>query len=189
MGIDAIKKCEIAIGGKRQLEEISQLLNKDCIKYTLVKLLDVIDYIKENRDKDICVIVSGDTGFYSLLPFLRKYFSKDEVNVIPGISSYQYLFSRLGEPWHEYRPMSVHGREADYVEELKKSKGVILLTDDKNTPFVIGKNLYDNGFRDVEIIVGERLSYEDECITCVDISEYGKLDREFKMNIVVVRKV
>lgn len=85
--------------------------------------------------------------------------------------------------------MSVHGREADYVEELKKSKGVILLTDDKNTPFVIGKNLYDNGFRDVEIIVGERLSYEDECITCVDITEYGKLDREFKMNIVVVRKV
>ena len=40
----------------------------------------------------------------------------------------------------------------------------------------------------MEIIVGEKLSYPDEKITFVDIEEYKKLNREFSMNIVVVRR-
>lgn len=43
----AIKECEIAIGGKRQLEEIGVLLPENCEKYTLGKLLELIDYIKK----------------------------------------------------------------------------------------------------------------------------------------------
>lgn len=187
-GIRCINECEIAIGGKRQLEEISSLLNDSCEKYTLGKLIEVIEYIKKHREKKICVIVSGDTGFYSLLPFLRKYFGRDELNVIPGISSYQYLFSRLAEPWHQYTPMSVHGRDMDYLDALSKSQGVILLTDDKNIPYTIAKDIYNNGFKNIEIIVGERLSYEDEKITVVDIEDFEKLNRDFQMNITIARK-
>ena len=99
IGIESIKKCEIAIGGVRQLEEISSLLLPTCEKYTLGKLSDLIEFINRNKDRKICMIVSGDTGFYSLLSFLRKSYSREELNVIPGISSYQYLFSRIGEVW------------------------------------------------------------------------------------------
>lgn len=188
IGINIIKTCDIAIGGARQLQEISHLLKEDTYKYTLKKLLDVIDFIKENRHKKICVIVSGDTGFYSLLPFLKKYFNNDELNVIPGISSFQYLFSRIAEPWQEYELISCHGRENDYINVLKYKKGVALLTDDKNTPYVIAKNLYDNGYKDFEIIIGERLSYEDEKITRLNIKDFENLNHDFKMNIVVLRK-
>lgn len=134
------------------------------------------------------MIVSGDTGFYSLLSFMRKNYSREELNVIPGISSYQYLFSRIGEAWQDYRLLSVHGREASYIEELKNSKGIVLLTDDKNTPYVIAKNIYEAGYKDMEIVIGERLSYPDERITFMDIKEYEKLNREFAINIVIVRK-
>ena len=134
------------------------------------------------------MIVSGDTGFYSLLSFMRKNYPREELNVIPGISSYQYLFSRIGEAWQDYRLLSVHGREASYIEELKNSKGIVLLTDDKNTPYVIAKNIYEAGYKDMEIVIGERLSYPDERITFMDIKEYEKLNREFAMNIVVVRR-
>lgn len=134
------------------------------------------------------MIVSGDTGFYSLLSFMRKNYSREELNVIPGISSYQYLFSHIGEVWQDYRLLSVHGREASYIEELKNSKGIVLLTDDKNTPYVIAKNIYEAGYKDMEIVIGERLSYPDERITFMDIKEYEKLNREFAMNIVVVRR-
>lgn len=135
------------------------------------------------------MIVSGDTGFYSLLSFMRKNYSREELNVIPGISSYQYLFSRIGEAWQDYRLLSVHGREASYIEELKNSKGIVLLTDDKNTPYVIAKNIYEAGYKDMEIVIGERLSYPDEKITFIDIKEYEKLNREFAINIVIVRKL
>jgi len=40
----------------------------------------------------------------------------------------------------------------------------------------------------VEIIVGEKLSYLDEKITFINIEDYEKLNREFYMNIVIVRK-
>lgn len=171
------------------MEEISSLLQSNCEKYTLGKLVELIDYINLHRERKICVIVSGDTGFYSLLSFLRKNYSREELNVIPGISSFQYLFSRIGEVWQDYKLLSVHGREAEYVEIFSKEKGIVLLTDNINTPYVIAKNIYEAGYRDVEIIVGERLSYPDERITFVDIEEYEKLNREFSMNIVLVRKL
>lgn len=187
-GIESIKSCEIIISGARQLLDIEKLLIPDTQKYTLKKLLDVIDFINNNRDKKICVVVSGDTGFYSLVPFLEKYFKKDELNIIPGISSFQYLFSKIGDVWQNYAISSVHGRENDYINMLKNHLGIALLTDNKNTPYMIAKNIYDNGFKGYEIIIGEQLSYEDEKITYCDIENYEKLNRNFEMNVVIVRR-
>lgn len=76
----------------------------------------------------------------------------------------------------------------DYIKEIESNPGIVLLTDDKNTPYTIARDIYENGFKDMEVIVGERLSYEDEKISVVDIENYQELDREFKMNITVIRK-
>lgn len=187
-GRKAIETCEVVIGGSRQLEELDELISKDCEKYILGKLSEVVDFIRSGEGRDITVVVSGDTGFYSLLPFLKRNFRDEELKVIPGISSYQYLFSRIGECWQNYTLASVHGRDFDYIEGLKNGAGVVLLTDDKNTPYEIAKNIYQSGIKDIEIVIGERLSYPDEKITKLDVSEYEKLNREFKMNIVILRK-
>lgn len=187
-GRKAIETCEVVIGGSRQLEELDELISKDCEKYILGKLSEVVDFIRSREGKDITVVVSGDTGFYSLLPFLKRNFRDEELKIIPGISSYQYLFSRIGECWQNYTLASVHGRDFDYIEGLKNGIGVVLLTDEKNTPYNIAKNIYQSGIEDIEIVIGERLSYPDEKITKLDVNEYEKLDREFKMNIVILRK-
>lgn len=187
-GRKAIETCEVVIGGSRQLEELDELISKDCEKYILGKLSEVVDFIRSREGKDITVVVSGDTGFYSLLPFLKRNFRDEELKVIPGISSYQYLFSRIGECWQNYTLASVHGRDFDYIEGLKTGTGVVLLTDEKNTPYNIAKNIYQSGIEDIEIVIGERLSYPDEKITKLAVNEYEKLNREFKMNIVILRK-
>lgn len=187
-GRKAIETCEVVIGGSRQLEELDELISKDCEKYILGKLSEVVDFIRSREGKDITVVVSGDTGFYSLLPFLKRNFRDEELKVIPGISSYQYLFSRIGECWQNYTLASVHGRDFDYIEGLKSGTGVVLLTDEKNTPYNIAKNIYQSGIEDIEIVIGERLSYPDEKITKLAVNEYEKLNREFKMNIVILRK-
>lgn len=187
-GRKAIETCEIVIGGSRQLEELDELISKDCEKYILGKLSEVVDFIRSKEGKDIAVVVSGDTGFYSLLPFLKRNFRDEELRVIPGISSYQYLFSKIGECWQNYTLASVHGRDFDYIESLKNKTGVVLLTDDKNTPYEIAKNICQCGIENIEIVIGERLSYPDEKITKVNVKDYEKLNREFKMNIVILRK-
>lgn len=188
-GINKIKKSEIIIGGERQLEEVKSLLSNQQI-YIIKKLDEMKAFVSKNLDKSIVFVVSGDTGYYSLLTYLKKSFTEQKFNVIPGISSFQYLFSKIEMTWEHYLLCSVHGRENDYAEIFKNSKsGVVLLTDEKNNPIEISKTLIKNNILNAEIIIGERLSYEDEAITRFLVGDYKKYDKKYGMNITIVRKV
>lgn len=189
IGVKYIKESDIVIGGKRQLEEIKTLL-KDQKSYTLGKLDLLKEFMLENENKKIVIIVSGDTGYYSLLTYLKRTFFHINFKVIPGISSFQYLFSKLEMTWENFSLHSVHGREFDYVQGIENSnKGVVLLTDSINNPIKIAKTLLENGIENIEIIVGERLSYTDECITKFKVKDYEKYSRDYLMNVTILRKI
>ena len=187
-GVKGIKNCEIVIGGKRHLEEVEELLDNQ-ERFPLEKLQEMLNYIDKNRNKKITVVVSGDTGYYSLLTYLEKNLGKENLEVISGISSFQYLFSRLAMTWEKYTLCSVHGRSCEYIEALKNSQeGIVLLTDNINNPYIIGKNLLENGFENVEIIVGERLSYGDEKITRFKAKDVEEHQRDYQMNVTILKK-
>ena len=189
-GIECIKEAEIIVGSTRQLSDLKAIISEKQEIYTLGKLTELITYLKENIERKITIIVSGDTGYYSLVPYLSKNLSKDILNIIPNISSYQYLFSKLGENWQNFRLASVHGREFDYVKNIddKDIAGLVLLTDDIQNPYEVSKNLYNNGIRNLTVIVGENLSYDNEKITILEIEDYEKLNRKFDMNVLVLKK-
>ena len=189
-GIDSIKEAEIIIGSTRQLSDLKTIISEKQEIYILGKLNELITYLKENVERKIAIIVSGDTGYYSLVPYLSKTLSKDILNIIPNISSYQYLFSKIGENWQNFRLASVHGREFDYVKNIDDEDiaGLVLLTDDIQNPYEITKKLYDNGIRNLTIIVGENLSYDNEKITILEIENYKKLNRKFDMNVLILKK-
>ena len=189
-GIDCIKEAEIIIGSTRQLSDLKTIISEKQEIYILGKLNELITYLKENVERKITIIVSGDTGYYSLVPYLSKYLSKDILNIIPNISSYQYLFSKLGENWQNFRLASVHGREFNYIKNINDEdiSGLVLLTDDIQNPYEITKKLYTNGIRNLIIIVGENLSYDNEKITILEIENYEKLNRKFDMNVLILKK-
>ena len=189
-GIDCIKEAEIIIGSTRQLSDLKTIISEKQEIYILGKLNELITYLKENVERKITIIVSGDTGYYSLVPYLSKNLTKDILNIIPNISSYQYLFSKIGENWQNFRLASVHGREFDYVKNIddKDIAGLVLLTDDIQNPYEVSKNLYNNGIRNLTVIVGENLSYDNEKITILEIEDYEKLNRKFDMNVLVLKK-
>ena len=189
-GIECIKEAEIIVGSTRQLSDLKAIISERQEIYILGKLTELIAYLKENIERKITIIVSGDTGYYSLVPYLSKNLSKDILNIIPNISSYQYLFSKLGENWQNFRLASVHGREFDYIKNIddKDIAGLVLLTDDIQNPYEVSKNLYNNGIRNLTVIVGENLSYDNEKITILEIEDYEKLNRKFNMNVLVLKK-
>ena len=189
-GIDCVKEAEIVVGSTRQLSDLKTIISEKQEIYILGKLSELIAYLKENIEKKITIIVSGDTGYYSLVPYLSKYLSKDILNIIPNISSYQYLFSKIGENWQNFRLASVHGREFDYVKNIDDENiaGLVLLTDDIQNPYEVSKNLYNNGIRNLTVIVGENLSYDNEKITILEIEDYEKLNRKFDMNVLILKK-
>ena len=190
VGIDCVKEAEIIVGSTRQLSDLKTIISEKQEIYILGKLSQLIAYLKENIEKKITIIVSGDTGYYSLVPYLSKNLSKDILNIIPNISSYQYLFSKMGENWQNFRLASVHGREFDYVKNIDDEDiaGLVLLTDDIQNPYEVSKNLYNNGIRNITVIVGENLSYDNEKITILEIEDYEKLNRKFDMNVLILKK-
>ena len=189
-GIDCVKEAEIIVGSTRQLSDLKTIISEKQEIYTLGKLSELIDYLKENIERKITIIVSGDTGYYSLVPYLSKNLSKDILNIIPNISSYQYLFSKIGENWQNFRLASVHGREFDYIKNIDDEDiaGLVLLTDDIQNPYEVSKNLYNSGVRNLTVIVGENLSYDNEKITILEIGDYEKLNRKFEMNVLILKK-
>ncbi|MGL5123301.1 MAG: precorrin-6y C5,15-methyltransferase (decarboxylating) subunit CbiE [Fusobacteriaceae bacterium] len=176
------------------MESIKHLAQNKEI-FILKKFTDLICFLEEKKEVEIAVIVSGDSGFYSLLNYLKKEVNLcrlgenfEYLNVIPGISSYQYLFSKLKKCWHDYLLVSLHGREFNYIDIFKISnKGLVLLTDNVNTPRTIGKKLSENSLGNIKIIVGENLSYENEKIYSFLAKDYYKYN-DFSLNIVILEK-
>ena len=181
-----IEKSDIIIGGKRHIESLEKYAENKEYYYIKADLQKVLNFIEKNRNKKISLILSGDTGFYSMLAFMRKHFKANELNVIPGISSIQYMFAKVSDYWNNAFVSSVHGREIDYVEKLHEFGKIGLLTDNKNTPQKIAERLVEAGMGDAIIFVGENLSYENERILKFLAKETIKTEEKFEMNVVVI---
>ena len=111
-------------GGKRHLETYEM---KGCKVLLKMPLIDTINDMKEHfKDKQVAVLVSGDTGFYSFLEMIRSDFSDDQIETYPGISSLQYMFSRLNKSYHDAYIGSVHGRAVaeDIFNTYKKTSPI-----------------------------------------------------------------
>ena len=179
-----ISSADIVIGGKRHLESIDTSAEKFILR---MPLSDSVNYIKENyKKKQVAVIVSGDTGFYSLLDYLKKNFSNNELLCFPGISSLQYLFSKLNMSYKEAFIGSVHGRDLDLKDLLLKYKILGLLTDQKMTPSKIAKEIISLNLNG-KLHIGENLSYDNECVKTFEFKEV--LNKEFNKLCVVVIEI
>ena len=181
-----IEKSDIIIGGKRHIESLGKYAENKEYCYINADLQRVLDFIENNRAKKMSLILSGDTGFYSMLTFMRQHFKANELNVIPGISSIQYMFAKVSNYWNDAFVSSVHGRNTEYVGKLREFGKIGLLTDNKNTPQRIAQEVAEAGMSEATIFVGENLSSKNEEILEMSVKEMMVYARDFKMNVVLV---
>ncbi|HWI54999.1 MAG TPA: precorrin-6y C5,15-methyltransferase (decarboxylating) subunit CbiE [Desulfobacteria bacterium] len=160
-----VRDSDVLIGGERALKAFDSL-NK---KRFLIKnnLKEMVDFINKHRiDFKVAVLASGDPSFFGILEFLKRNFSKSELEVTPGISSAQLACARLCISWHDAAFFSVHGRNTEGLCRIAREFGkVIVLTDPKNTPGVIARGLVREGLSARKVYVCENLSTDDEGIT------------------------
>ena len=159
-----IDQSDVIIGGKRNLQNYSHL-NKE--KLVVGNNLEEISaFISENiGNKVISILASGDPGIFSIMEYLKNKLEDQEIEVIPGISSFQYLCAKLNLSWHDVLITSLHGREQeDLINTLRNNKKVMLFTGGTSSPQGICRKLIENGLNDVKITVGENLSYPEERI-------------------------
>lgn len=128
-------------------------------------------YLKRIQGQPAAVLVSGDPGFFSLLPWLKKQFPGEKIQVVPGISSLQMAFARLTATWEQATFISLHGRDLALLQavmpELRQGRmKLALLTGGRNSPAAVGQYLRDNGLAGYPIWVGAALgTAEERCLT------------------------
>lgn len=158
--IEVMRNCDLILGFKRALESLDFIDNEKEAKTTLK---GIIDALEENPNKNIAVVASGDPNFYGITDFINRNYPGD-LEVIPGISSYQYLMGRINRSWQGAYLSSVHGRNEDFISKVREHKKSIWLTDKERNPKELSRLLIESKI-ECQIVVGENLSYEDEKIT------------------------
>ena len=146
------------------------------------------DIEKALQSGPVAVLVSGDSGIYSLTPLLLKRFrDQADVRIVPGVSSMQYLCAAAGEKWDDAAILSVHGRkvsEALILDAADENRRAVFFCGPDKTPQWLCRLLSDNGLGGVRVTVGERLSYDGETITTGAAADLA--DREFDALSVVL---
>jgi cobalt-precorrin-7 (C5)-methyltransferase len=157
--------CDLLVGGRRNLA-LFDFPGQEKIEIT-GKIAPVIEQVKEKMaDRKIGILVSGDTGIYSILPRLVSEFGREALDVYPGISAVQYMFARLGLTWEKADFISLHGRQcADLPAALNSPLPVVFFTDRRNTPALVCRKLVDAGLAAKKVYLGEDLSYAHEKIS------------------------
>lgn len=150
-------------------------IKADCVK----NVEEVLEIIKQSPDVDI--LASGDPCFFGIVEYLKK----NNVNVdeiIPGLSSFQYMMAKLKKSWNDAQFISLHGREEGFLKVM--SGGIfIMLTDKNNPPYAISKRLYSLGVKG-RIYAGFNLSYPQEKIIVKNIGE--KIEDISNLSVVVI---
>ncbi|MBU3133037.1 precorrin-6y C5,15-methyltransferase (decarboxylating) subunit CbiE [Clostridium gasigenes] len=158
--VSVLNKCNIILGFSRAIESIDYIESEKIIINSLEKILNASN---EYKQEDVAIVASGDPTFYGITNYFKKNYIGD-IKVIPGISSFQYLTCKLNMAWNNAFLGSLHGREEDFIENVKRYKISIWLTDKKNNPAKLSGILIKESI-DCNVIVGENLSYENEVIT------------------------
>ncbi|MEG0642065.1 MAG: precorrin-6y C5,15-methyltransferase (decarboxylating) subunit CbiE [Clostridium sp.] len=180
--IETLKSVDLILGFKRALESIDFIEGN---KEVIGTLKDTVSMINENKELNIGVLASGDPSYYGITNYIKNNVSMT-IEVIPGLSSFQYLTTKLVLPWQGAYLGSMHGREDNFINKVKEYEMSLWLTDKKYKANYLCEMLVNANIR-ATMYVGENLSYEDEKITIGTLEELRL--RDFSdLSVVVIKK-
>ena len=181
LGEKLIQNSDVVIGGKRNLESIVDFEGEKIEISSNLK--EIVEYINNNKHKQISVIASGDPLIYGIGRYLSKNIDKEDLNIVSGISSLQYIFSKVHIDMYDLYITSSHGKTPDFDYVLSHKK-VCMVTDKIIGPKEICKQILDRNLEKT-IVVGENLSYDNERITIGSPEDILNLE-DFDMCVVVI---
>lgn len=168
--VDTVKTSDYTVGSTRAIDLFDDVNNKIAfnVKDLLDKLEKGVDLAIEGNT--VSILSTGDPGFSGVLNTVlriarEKNFPEEKIEVIPGISSLQLAAARNHIQWDNANVMTFHGREniEDILKVINNGKTTIALPSKKVRD--MAQFLLDDGVDEHrEVVVCERLSYDDEKI-------------------------
>jgi precorrin-6Y C5,15-methyltransferase (decarboxylating) len=168
----AIESAEVVVGSVRQLDLAD--LPSTCDRVVLAGPLDdVFDRVAEHRERGtrVCVLASGDPGFFGIVRTLGERFGPGALAVFPAPSSIAMAFARVGLSWDDAVVVSAHGRSLDAaIATAGAASKVAILTSPDNPPEVIGTALLAVGCGPRDVAVVTRIGEPGDTVTRCDLA-------------------
>lgn len=173
-------------GKAENRQESAAAVEKETKYYKAYLPDDVIQIVSKHPEwKRAVILYSGDTGFFSgasrMAERLRE--AGYPFTVYPGTSCVSYLAARLGTHWEDAAIYSAHGRELSVDRVMKRlcdpeepAKRAFILMGGKNGAGQFCERLTQAGYGNVQVTVGENLSYPEEQIRSGTAEEMKKLE-------------
>ena len=189
--IDTVEMSDYTVGSTRAVELFDNAQNK--IAFNVKNLTEKLsEGVKLAADgKTVSILSTGDPGFSGVLNTVLRLsdevnFSKENIEVIPAVSSLQLAAARCQIQWDDANVMTFHGREN--VEELlpviNNGKTTIALPSRKVKD--MAQFLIDKGIeKERKVTVCERLSYPDEKIVTSTLNDIAHSEFTYMCIIVI----
>lgn len=171
---EARKTAELAdvlFGAPRMLEAFSGSNQR---KYPFYLAKDIAEIIAKEDAGNFAVLVSGDVGFYSAASAIVAELVEYDVSFIPGISTVNAFFARLKKPWQDAQFISAHGRCADIVSSVRRSRLSFCITGGNIGE--LGASLTKAGLGGVKAYIGENIGGEDEKLFETTAAKLSEMD-------------
>lgn len=161
--VNAVREADIVLTSDRLSESLKEL-NQDV---RVLGVMDTVHFINEhaNQDFTVCVLASGDTGFYSIASTIAKRIDPAvELEFISGIGSLSYFAAKVKMGYENMKLCSLHGKEKSVIPYVCYNEKVFALTGGSIRAHDIATSLLNAGLSNVTLYIGEKLSMEGERI-------------------------
>jgi precorrin-6B C5,15-methyltransferase / cobalt-precorrin-6B C5,C15-methyltransferase len=155
-----LSEAVLVVGGRRHLRaHVPADIPTLAIGGDLDAVLDRIG----DADGPVCVLASGDPGWFGILRRLRSRMDPERLEVHPAVSSVAGAFAAVAEPWDDAVVVSAHGRDlrAAVATALAHPK-VAVLTSPEAGPAVVARRLLAAGCGPRRAVIAARLGHDDQ---------------------------
>ena len=165
--LELVAQADMLIGGARQLALFPDFSGK-----TLAigaNLAPVIESLEKGEGSAV-VLASGDPLFFGIGRYLLRNLPESDLEFVPNVSSVQYAFAKIREPWDDAVFVSAQGRGMKgTVDQVVAHDKIAILTDEINTPRAIANELIERGRDGYATYLCENLGTAEELITHTDL--------------------
>ncbi|NVO00205.1 MAG: precorrin-6y C5,15-methyltransferase (decarboxylating) subunit CbiE [Geobacteraceae bacterium] len=164
--LEVIGQAEVLIGHQRHLDNFPDFTGK---KQLLEDLSLMLEFLR-TTEKRVVVLGSGDPNFFGIGRLLLRNFPKDRIEIFPNVTSVQYAFARIKEPWDDAVFVSVHGRGLGRaIDRIIAAEKIAVLTDKVNSPAAIAHELIERGADGYDAWLCEDMGLPQEKFTKTDL--------------------
>ena len=180
--LETIAGAGLLIGRQRHLDRFPDFSGEKLVLPELPALLALL----QSTDKAAVVLASGDPNFFGVGRFLLRNLPKDRIEIFANVTSMQYAFARIKEPWDDAIFISVNGRGMGRsIDKIVSSEKACILTDAVNTPATIAREMLDRGADGYEAWLCEDMGMPTEKFTRTDLKGLLSLPAS-ELNILIL---